>query len=85
MAEAKLGIPAGEGMAIKYERKTENIAGILGIVLVVGLLALLFAGGRNLRSRYFRNCFKVETKNLFRVRSVLICYFFISFAIKALE
>ena len=51
MAEDKLGIPPGEGMAIKYERKTENIAGILGIFLVVGLLALIFAGGRNLRSR----------------------------------
>jgi hypothetical protein len=38
-------------MAIKYERNTENIAGIFGIILVVGLLALLFAGGRNLRSR----------------------------------
>ena len=50
-AEEKLGIAAGEGMAIKYERNTENIAGILGIVLIVGLLALLFAGGRNLRSR----------------------------------
>lgn len=51
MAEAKLGIPPGEGLAIKYERRTENIAGILAIVLVVGFLALLFAGGRNLRSR----------------------------------
>jgi hypothetical protein len=50
-AEEKLGIAAGEGMAIKYERNTENIAGIFGIILVVGLLALLFAGGRNLRSR----------------------------------
>ena len=52
LSETKLGIAAGEGLPIKYERNTENIAGIIGIFFVVGILALLFAGGRNLRSRY---------------------------------
>lgn len=50
-AEAKLGIAAGEGLPIKYERSTESLAGLFGTVLLLVMLGLLFAGGRNLRSR----------------------------------
>ena len=65
-AEAKLGIAAGEGLPIKYERSTETIAGLFGTFLLLVMLGMLFIGGRNLRSRFDNFWKKMEGVKLFK-------------------
>jgi spastic paraplegia protein 7 len=49
-AEAKLGIQAGEGMPINYERRGENAFRILMIVFVIVVLGAFVRTGRNVRA-----------------------------------
>ena len=44
--EEKLGIPPGQGVAIRYERRGENLFRVVMILFVVAVLAMFLRAGK---------------------------------------
>lgn len=49
-AELQMGIRAADAISITYERSSELVGRVVGLVLVLGFLALLFRGASNVRA-----------------------------------
>merc|ERR1719336_2710324 len=54
-AEEKMGIRSGNGISVTYERKSEAMGRVMGMLLIAGILVMLFRGigamGKNVRSQ----------------------------------
>ncbi len=53
--EEKMGIRASDRVAITYERKSETTMYIIWGLFIIGVFALLFFGGRNIRASIVSN------------------------------